>query len=367
MPPARTLSKQSWNETCWQKYTLWLEQYRDVIVGGLFGYMNIDHFMIQDSDQIDMGLITGKVAPAKIPRTPNGFSIQSSAEYLTESRYGWSSLPDTFKFKNIGASKKKTKDKKNKKNEKGRKSKHDKFLDSIGSPWAERSALGASVVPNYFPTMRVFDYNITGALEPSTDMHSLPKEETIAPPEVSKRSKVSSRSKKHKFIKPHPPSKSQPPGPAYSPQTFSLAGYTQYFANLTRINAEFSSPRKSKDAKFTYEVEYDTKNDTAFGLEDLTIRSYIDLVARIGDYKPRKDDLWSTTTTSGVEDDVSIAKNKNHKSIRSKRGSTRRGLLLSIGLTRARRITTICMINLGLPLRTDRIHAMKLDCHNDSI
>ncbi|KAI4264837.1 MAG: hypothetical protein L6R42_000083 [Xanthoria sp. 1 TBL-2021] len=315
VPPARTPSKQSRDETCWQKYTLWLQQYRDVIVGGLYGHMNIDHFMIQDTDQIDIGLITGKVEPAKNSRKPKDFSTQTSAEYLTEPRYGWSSLPDSFKFKNIDASKKKKKDRNKKKM--GRKSKHEKFLDIIRGPWAERysgTLVGAGVVPNYFPTMRVFDYNITGALKPFTDMQNLfeEEEEGNSQLEESRRTETSIGSKKHKFVKPHPPSKLQPPDPAYSPQTFSLASYSQYFANLTRNIGDFASPRRSKNARFTYEVEYDTKNDTVFGLENLTVRNYLDLAARIGDYKPRKDVLWSTTTDD-AEDDMSMAMKKNRK------------------------------------------------------
>ncbi|KAI4281524.1 MAG: hypothetical protein L6R38_003628 [Xanthoria sp. 2 TBL-2021] len=134
VPPARTPSKQSWDETCWQKHTLWLQQYRDIIVGGLYGHMNIDHFMIQDNNQIDMRLLTGAVKPAKKPRKSNDFSIQSSAEYLTEFRYVWSNLPDNIDAKNVEASKNKRKDRKKKK--KGRKLKHDKYLDKIGGPWA---------------------------------------------------------------------------------------------------------------------------------------------------------------------------------------------------------------------------------------
>ncbi|KAI4270851.1 MAG: hypothetical protein LQ337_006425 [Flavoplaca oasis] len=316
VPPARTSSKHSWDETCWQKYTLWLQQYRDVIVGGLYGHMNIDHFMIQDNDQIDMQLITGGKEPAKTSRSSNDFSIQSSAEYLTELRSGWSSLPDSFEFRKNWASKENKKDKKNK----GRKSKYDKFLDQIGGPWAEKysaTLVSASVVPNYFPTMRVFEYNITGALQSPANLRDHYEEEAMAHLNELERGGLSARSKKHKFIKPHPPSKSQPPGPAYSPQTFSWASYTQYFANLTRINAEFASPRKSKYAKFTYEVEYDTKNDTIFELEDLTVRSYLGLAARIGDFMPRKDDLLSTIMDD-IEDNMSAAKKKKKKHKKNK-------------------------------------------------
>ena len=54
-----------------------------------------------------------------------------------------------------------------------------------------------------------------------------------------------------RFTPPLPPSKAAPPGPAYSPQTFTLLGYTQYFANLTTINYDFHS-----DSEITAEDSY---------------------------------------------------------------------------------------------------------------
>ncbi|KAL8924102.1 MAG: hypothetical protein Q9208_004239 [Pyrenodesmia sp. 3 TL-2023] len=276
VPPARTASKQSWDETCWQKYTFWLQQYRDVIVGGLYGHMNIDHFMLQDSRQIDMKLITGEVEPVR----SDGVSMQSSAEYLTELRIGWSGLPGN----DIDLEMKKS-----------RKSKHERFLEKIGGEWGERysaTLVSASVVPNYYPTLRVFEYNTTGV-----DITAVTGLDEIE------------MSKKHRSVKPKPPSKSQPPGPAYSPQSLSLLGYTQYFANLTRINAAFASDRTSPESQFTYELEYDTRNDTIYGLSDLTMRSYIDLAARIGSYKPRNDDL----SPQELDDDPSVMKKKKKK------------------------------------------------------
>jgi endopolyphosphatase len=62
VPPARVDSKESWDETCWQKYTLWQRQFRDVIVGGLYGHMNIDHFMLQDFDEISKDADKGRMA-----------------------------------------------------------------------------------------------------------------------------------------------------------------------------------------------------------------------------------------------------------------------------------------------------------------
>lgn len=105
--------------------------------------------------------------------------------------------------------------------------------------------------------------------------------------------------KKHKFPIPEAPSRSAPPGPAYSPQTLTLTGYSQYFANLTFINSEprilestsaalnydvgRDTTRPSiKPKQFEYQIEYDTATDPIFNLTDLTVRSYLQLSQRIG-------------------------------------------------------------------------------------
>lgn len=316
VPPARTAGKQSWDETCWQKYNLWLQQYRDVIVGGLYGHMNIEHFMLHDSREIDMQLIAGEVEPAKLPRKSNGISIQSTAEYLSQLRYGWSALPTRVEPENTKVRNGVWSDMKSER----RKSKHQRYLGQIGGKWGERysaTLVAASVVPNYFPAMRIFEYNITGIQESTSNMVTHLNETTSNELQELKRRKDHRGSRKHKFVRPHPPSKSQPPGPAYSPQTFSWLSYTQYFANLTTINAAFTPVRKSKKAEFIYEVEYDTKNDTIYRLPDLTMRSYIELAARIGKYKPKKDDTLHATGNN-IEDEASAMNKKKHRKKKKK-------------------------------------------------
>ena len=342
VPPARTESKLSWDETCWQKYTLWMRQYRDVVVGSIYGHMNIDHFMLQDFEDISKKALRGDEQPFFRLALDDELTIQSSADYLTELRAGWSKIPEPPKAKikspsglgyfsdlleSIA------------KRSKHKKSKEDKFLKKIGGEWGERyslSLISPSVVPNYFPTMRVIEYNISGLdassqwnspllktheqLEEdySTFDHEASNEELEADNKKSKKKhkdkKKGHKSKKPNFKVPKSPSKSTPPGPAYSPQTFSWLAYTQYFANLTRINNDFTNeseadlingeswhdgkhkgkkPRetsKKHHKAFKYEIEYDTRNDTVFGLKDLSVRSYIDLAARIGQYKPEKSD-----------------------------------------------------------------------------
>lgn len=282
IPPARTGSKQLWDETCWQKYTLWLRQYRDVIVSSMYGHMNVDHFLLQDTEEINYNLIGASRAeveglsfddeydeyeyeePEVVVRTimEDEMDVQSTTDYLQELRSEWSKLPkpqvvekDTAAADTedgeVDAEKKKKK-KKNKK-KKGPKLSH---------KWAERyqlSFVSPSIVPNYLPALRVVEYNITGMedTEVWTDGPSrvpvLPDNQ-LPPMHEEKKSKKNKDKKDKKdkdkeknndktdpnLVVPDGPAKTAKPGPAYSPQPLTLRGYTQYFANLTYINNDMT-------------------------------------------------------------------------------------------------------------------------------
>lgn len=323
VPPARTESKQNWDETCWQTYSLWMKQYRDVVVTGMFGHMNIDHFMFQDGFKLDYGTRSqfGKMETEKHDATDPVFSIESKADYLTDLRQGWTNIPTppagmsyskfAIEAENENALKKGEDDKKSKEEKKK------KFFKEIGGKWAERyslSLVSPSVVPNFYPTLRVVEYNITGLenehpavgrSQPATpdldvyftlDQKSLSESEEASLHNLKNQAKKSKHKKhkknKHKnkgskppFTMPDPPSSTSPPGPAYSPQPFTLKSYTQYFANLTFINHDLEhSAEQSLDSastKFEYQIEYDTKTDKIYNMKDMTVRSYLDLAHRI--------------------------------------------------------------------------------------
>lgn len=376
VPPARTEAKLLWDETCWQKYVLWLQQYRDVVVGSLYGHMNIDHFLIQDNKDISNKALRGKMESISRMALDDEMTAQSNADYLTELRTDWSQIPDPPKTKSKSRSgsgyfydlfESVTKKKKH------QKTKEDKFLEKIGGEWAERysvSFISPSVVPNYFPTLRVIEYNISGlenlpiahadcldnmTLQEAEEAHCSIEDEYEEEPidierEKSKKGKGKKKKpKKPKFVIPKPPSKSAPPGPAYSPQTLSLLGYKQYYANLTRINDDFGQdqtvgekgwhngkhsgkkPHKDKlrhHNKFRYEVEYDTRNDTVFGLKDLTVRSYVDLAGRIGQYKPPKSDRIEDVDgedSDATDDDVDVVACGDRKLAASKKKHKKHG------------------------------------------
>ena len=393
--PARTPSKQLWDETCWQKYTLWMQQYRDIVITGLYGHMNIDHFMLQDTQQVDILGFNGLSEEVR-EYLGDELTINSAGDYLEELRTYWSTLPNpAAAFEDDSASIQGGK--KNKKGRKDKKKEREKqeALKKIGGKWAERfqlSIVGPSVVPNYFPTVRVFEYNITGLDYTKTwasqqgvshsDFSSELRNEDImekyeyysqvdaksGADELVKAANTGNESpewyadfettvKKHKKKKgknekkpvdpdlhiPLPPTPGTPPGPAYSPQPFTLIGYTQYYANLTEINDDMTDavsdgvesriivgkgwhagkhkgrngmklPDLPKDephvAKFHYEVEYSTFNDSkGYNLDDLTVRSYLKLAHRIGRYeeekgKGGKKNFWmDSEDENGEEDD----------------------------------------------------------------
>lgn len=297
VPPARTKAKKQWDETCWQKYALWLRQYRDVVITGLFGHMNYDHFFLQDFHKIREGLDEGQMGMeewgdgevddeeeeddevhtllssnyftdlrdqwSKIPKPPKGFRKRYSGAEGALQEISDEERPD-WEIEQLVSTLKKDKDKKKKKKDK--KKDMDKYLSKIGGEFAERYAssfVSPSVVPNLFPTLRVYEYNITGLYEDdlptkaeSRDNIEVPESEegkddnpfdslsTSKKHKKKEKKKRSRKSRKTKFTVPSPPSSSSPPGPAYSPQPLSLLKYTQYYANLTVINNDFdnSSP-----------------------------------------------------------------------------------------------------------------------------
>ncbi|RFN52655.1 ppn1-vacuolar endopolyphosphatase [Fusarium flagelliforme] len=353
VPPARTRNKQLWDETCWQKYTLWLKQFRDVVTGSVYGHMNIDHFLLQDTKDIDLSLYE----QSDISREPieDDFSIESKGDYLIDLRKSWSNLPgeaakamgedftgddDDSLVMQAGD----VDELRNRKKGKGKNGKKKKGHGKIGGKYGERyqvSLVSPSVVPNYFPTIRIVEYDISG-LENNPVWTDSIDVRTEVPDEFAnvfededdgthqelkrdvetERKKKKSHSKKGRkgkkgkkgkkkpknpeLVVPEDPPKGSLPGPAYSRQPFTFLGYTQYFANLTYINndmTDLTAMSKWRDGDFSdevpnhdeprpnnfkYEVEYSTFTDKIFKLPDLTVRSYLRLASRIAKRKAKK-------------------------------------------------------------------------------
>ena len=370
VPPTREESKTNWDETCWQKYTLWLRQYRDVVVTSLYGHFNYDHFILQDFEDLRKGTKKGKMPDYSLEKEDEAdeeMRAKGKSEYFIELRDRWSEMPnppkslswfemmtnelselDRSQFsltraKQMVAGVLKSEKKKRK-----------KYFEKIGGEHAERYAasfVSASVVPNLYPTLRVFEYNITGLdsgnLEESERSLSIPTslefDQDHVESQTMKSKKKKKGKKKYKFDIPESPSKSSPPGPAYSPQTFSLVRFTQYLANLTHINNDFQALSSAEDddegyinstgwkegnhkgkkphnkdhepepKKFKYEVHYDTKDDDVYQLKDLTMPSLVDLATRIGQFKPEKDDSIDYLDCTSTDGELDFDKKKHKK------------------------------------------------------
>jgi endopolyphosphatase len=295
VPPARTDAKTQWDETCWQKYTLWMQQYRDVVIAGMWGHMNYDHFMLQDFHDINDDTSGGRMKISQIESAlreipDDEMHAEVSSNYFTDLRKQFSQIPKPPKSlrwaaaeelmessddqrpmweieelldgmtKGSGKGKGGGKSKKQK-----RKEKEKKYLKDVGGKFAERysvSFASASVVPNLLPVVRVYEYNVSGLdshqstgprypLSAADYDQELERDEAwAADSDVFDNGLVDILRKKHKdqkFTIPNPPSKAAPPGPAYSPQTLTLLGYKQYLANLTHINNDFGSSVYSEE------------------------------------------------------------------------------------------------------------------------
>lgn len=323
VPPARTNSKQNWYESCWQKYALWLRQYRDVIVGSIYGHMNIDHFILQDFRDLNIGddELDLDRSDEEETSSEDQISIQGKLDYLSSLKDVWAKLPippagysQNAREEGLRVSRKKKK-----------RSKKKRFLKKIGGRWGERYALAfvpPSIIPLYFPTLRVVEYNISGLEDAKTWFHRdlehgkdlAPVEEPIetlgsedvALDEVTSSKKRKKKKKKGNFKTPKSPSSDATPGPAYSNQPLTWLGYTQYFANITNFNAETEALQSSSSEDLTistlrdyrrknenphsnrgvqrhfeFKVEYDTMSDSIYKLKDMTVNSYLDLARRI--------------------------------------------------------------------------------------
>ncbi|OQO12350.1 hypothetical protein B0A48_02992 [Cryoendolithus antarcticus] len=333
VPPARTDAKTQWDETCWQKYTLWMQQYRDVVIAGLWGHMNYDHFFLQDFKAIDKDTLDGRMRTDSIEGQENDVHTAVSGEYFIDLREQWAKLPKPPEKSASGKGKKKG-GKKNKKDRDKQRQRHKKYLERIGGVWAEKYAVSfasASVVPNLLPVVRVFEYNTSGL----DSVLSGPGSDTVADMDLEdddggmdafRRKKPKSQ----KFTVPDPPSKSAPPGPAYSAQSLSLLGYTQYLANITHINNDFigdnathsadleldaqkwkegkhkgrkprNKDQKPRPKEFKYEVHYNTRNDSVYHLKDLTMPHMLDLARRIGAFVPQE------SIKDGLTDDENLS------------------------------------------------------------
>lgn len=296
--------------SCYRKYAVWLHEYRDIIIGGVYGHMNLDHFIPVDSQKAynsieQAGILSNEASEfdMSLEEQYTAFQFDFSdpeidgamaaldAHLMGGPPSGKEDYMETVRkvfYADVKNSKKQGKE-------------------------SERYSIvnvAASIVPTFNPGFRVWEYNITGLEE---NFKSLPKPWTEFFKELDEKIKIQDtldalsfdddveyddndddvsmeRKKGHKKKKnkknkkkkddslPRKMPPSQPLGPGYVPQTFSPTKFVQYYVNLSAIN--------DGEEPFDYKVEYKS-NEEPYNMKSLLVKDFLKLARKFG--KPLKE------------------------------------------------------------------------------
>ena len=235
-----------WYSVCYSRYANLMIEYRDLVVGQLFGHLNIDHFYtmqyIPDASSADSS------TRRALKNTPEHVLAKSPLDLMRDIREGFDKLPDFISKKAKSASRRQ------------RMIEHYAVVN-----------VAPSVVPNYYPSFRVYDY-ITG-LDSNTGAASDTK---------AKKKKQKGRKKgKHRSnrLPALPPSASL--GPAYVRQLYSPIKYAQYYMNTTEANV-------GRNESIDYLIEYDTSL-APYNMTDLTTENWLILANKVSGLRVHDD------------------------------------------------------------------------------
>lgn len=296
--------------SCLRKYIMWTHEYRDVIIGGLYGHMNIDHWVPLDAkmayDSFDSKfktLMRQSEFNTFEDDEEDGFTLEKVYDALNSSipHDSVEKAPAFVDFaRDIHVEAGVPKNKVNYMNTVRETMYADIKRAKKCGKLSERYAVAhvtASVVPTFNPGLRVWEYNITdlhnvkandfGSWDSFfTEIDVLLEKDDGADyhDQFATFSDKVDAFKKDKTIPPKMP-KNLPLGPAYDKQLFTPERYVQYYLDLKGIN--------EGKKKFEYEFEYSTDK---YDMEDLTVNEWLDLGRRLG--APVKQDSKEVT---GIE------------------------------------------------------------------
>lgn len=298
---------------CLRKYILWSHEYRDVIIGGLYGHMNIDHFLPLDSRQAYKSM-KAKFSGLGYDHEEQ-WGSESDDENGLEPMEDFGLLEDLYRYynasvvhdtihnleKELGFDFAFTK---NIEIQGGVPQRKVGYMDNVregtyaqikgpkkSGNHGERYSVvhvAASVVPTFNPGFRVWEYNITDLYE-AESYQGLGWDQFFAgidkvldegeDDDAEYNDEFSTFSEKAQLLKrdktiPRKMPKNTPLGPAYVPQLFTPERYVQYYLDLKSVNAG------KKD--FDYEIEYTTDDKSIYKMKDLTVPEWLKLGRRLG-------------------------------------------------------------------------------------
>lgn len=295
--------------SCLRKYMAWSHEYRDIIIGGLYGHMNIDHFIPLDAKQayksfqkkyLSLGF-EQDVMLQDLDDDELDFEEDNDNLVELESLYdafnssiGPDSLDPTddfvFNFSHdvrvLGGVPYNKVDY------------MERLRETLYADIKRRKKSGvegeryliahvtASVVPTFNPGLRVWEYNISTLHEAKNIRYRswdkvLAEADAIwddngdSPDYLDEFATFEDKVeilKRDKTI-PRKMPKGTALGPAYVPQLFTPERYVQYYLDLEGVNAG--------KKPFEYELEY-TTDDKIYKLPDLTVKNWLRLGRRIG-------------------------------------------------------------------------------------
>ncbi|EPY54277.1 vacuolar polyphosphatase [Schizosaccharomyces cryophilus OY26] len=262
VPPTRN----QWYLDCYEAFTDLLYEFRDVIVGQLYGHMNINHFFLLEFD--------------KPPVDTSSLQSQDLQIATAQPKYV-KSLIDTQYAKLPFVPDKPS----------------SKFLEETVGKYSLAS-VGGSIIPEMFPNFRIYTYNISGldsqasCLEQNAavadssakkhtssvndlyDNSATEDDKDLLPSNSiyeSMKQKYKKKKKKHRKKK-----KIQPGtlGPAYVPMTFTPLSFQQMFLNTSNYMDA------TNETEIHYKLLYDSR-DEPYNMPSLTVPEYMRLARRI--------------------------------------------------------------------------------------
>lgn len=335
-------NEKNYDISCLRKHIMWAHEYRDVIVGSLYGHMNLDHFIPHDAKaaykslsskygldglEIDAHMIDDTDSDSDDePDTvsTDDPSLDDIYSPIWEDLTGLNTLPTFAAFGDVrvagGIPNNKVSYMESVRDETYRRISRRK-KQGVFSERYSIAHVTASVVPTFNPGIRVWEYNTTG-LDAKDTVEYAPWDEFFAGLEqlmVMRNNDDEEESdtndntaataqdsfhifRKDKTIPPKMP-KGTPLGPAYVPQAFTPTRYVQYYADLKAINKGHK--------KFGYEIEYMT-DDKDHQMSPLTVEQWLKYgrkLAKAGKKKPlgKQTTMWEAYlrqafVSSGYED-----------------------------------------------------------------
>ena len=177
----------NFDQSCYDKFTLWTHEYRDIIIGGLYGHMNVDHFIPTDGKKARKSLLRNLKQYDRILEEENtggeedetelnrilDHAVTAKEAFLMGARPSnkemyMGTVRETYyrkvwnKLQRVNARNVKSEEKKKRKKDKKKKK------PLTRKEFVERYSIvniGGSVIPTFNPAFRIWEYNISGIVK----------------------------------------------------------------------------------------------------------------------------------------------------------------------------------------------------------